>query len=262
MAAMSKSTLTFGKSIKLGTIIEWVGLMTSGSVRGHKVSSIAATYTFDAGSVGRCEVKNTKSRPVEEFKSEFEAVSLSLQMLEQATDGACFDKRTNLTFADLDEIWHALSRKQPIKELLEDANFIAIFPHAEFIAGEYESLRHKSGCAVFIETRNAGVIAAHHIDAPVPGAKVITEKHNCGVCKEDGYLGSDEIRWSISKLLGSVPVAQKGKVFAWASEAIYTVEEFHNTRGAVPVPEVFEYKGDGVHLVANRDLRFERICHE
>lgn len=232
--------------------------MTSGSVRGHKVSSVAATYVFDAGSAGSCEVKNTKNRPVAEFKAEFEAVGLAFQRLELATDGACFDDRTNLKVSDLDEIWLMLtSRNQPVEKLLGDSEFTAIFPHAELIAGEYESLRHKSGCAVYIETRNNGMITAHHLDAPIPGVKAIVEKHNCGVCKEDGYLGSDENRWSISKLLGSVPDAEKAKVFAWAADAIFAVEEFHNTRGGVPLPEQFEYKGDGFYLIADKDLRFE-----
>ncbi len=254
---MSKSALTFSQSIQLGAAIEWVGLVTSGSVRGYKVSSIAATYLFSTGSEHACQVKNTKHRSVGEFKAEFETVGLALQQLEPVGDSVCFDERTNLTVRDLYEIWQALSGKQPIEELLKDTSFTAIFPHAELIAGEYESLRHKSGCIVNIETRRDGVITAHHIDAPIPNGQAKVETHNCGVCNHDGYLGTDENRWRISKLLGAVPDAQKSKVFAWAADAIFTVEEYHNTRGGVPLPELFEYKGDGLHLVADKDLRFE-----
>lgn len=78
-----------------------------------------------------------------------------------------------------------------------------------------------------------------------------------GIYHADGYRGLDESRWRISKLLGAVPQQHKARVFSWAAEAINSVDEFHNARGGVPLPEIFECRYDHARLVADRELRFE-----
>ena len=184
-----------------------------------------------------------------------------------------FDERSNLSLSDLENIFQTLAlSKQTIESLLSDAKFAAIFPYADRIAGKYESLRHTSGCEIAIETRKDGAITSHRIDAPNPVRKFVeawqdytsakptaaSTKSSANIFDLNGYRGSDESRWRISKLLGKVPPKHKEAVFAWAADAIHCVDEFHNTRGGVPLPEVFQYRVEDLHLTADRDLKFHQ----
>ena len=247
-------SISYDDSLSLGTVIELVGLAAGGRVLDYRVSSTSATYIFDNKHAGTMQVKNSRARTALEFKNEVERVQHALQMQTKVVD-----ERTNLALEDLEQIWSALAcTKQPINKLIQDSAFNELFPHAELVAGTYEELRHKSGCAVLLDTRKDGTIISHRLDAPNCTLEKLSEENCCGVFAPDGYLGSDTSRWRISKLLGAVPEPHKSKVFAWAADAIFSVNEYHNTSGGISLPEVFEYKCDGVHLQADRELRFER----
>lgn len=247
-------SISYDDALSLGTVIELVGLATGGKVLDRKVSSIAASYTFDQNHGRNVQVKNTRERSAAEFKCEVESVQRVLRMQSKA-----IEECTNLAFEDLEQIWLALAgTKLPVKKLMQDSAFHAIFPYAELVDGTYEELRHKSGCAILLVTRQDGILISHRIDAPVSGREKVSDEHSYGVYDPNGYLGSDTSRWHISKLLGAVPEQHKSKVFAWAAEAIFTVKEYHNTRGGIRLPERFVYHCEGVHLEADRELRFER----
>ncbi len=254
MASKPQTSLEFDSKIHLGTAIEFVSLVTHGSVAKNKVSSIAGTYVFENNQI---VIKNSRQRSAAEFNAELEVVGVALQLLKDNSCDKPFDERSNLTPNDLGEIWLSLAQaNQPIETLLCDQAFAALFPYADLVAGTYEKLRHKSGCVIHIQSRKDGIILSHSIDAPNPVSTKAPS--NCGIFKEDGYLGTDESRWRISKMLGAVPPQHKSKVFAWAHDAINLVEEFHNTHGGVQRPEIFECHYDDVHLTCDRDLRFEK----
>ncbi|QQR57800.1 MAG: hypothetical protein IPG59_22985 [Candidatus Melainabacteria bacterium] len=254
MASKPPTILEFSSDIEQGAAIEFVGLVAQGTVVESKVSSIAATYVFEKQEI---VVKNSKQRSATEFKAEVEVVRGALQLLRDTSGDNPIDERGNLTPIDLGEIWQSLAHAtQPIDALLCDEAFVALFPFADLVAGTYESLRHKSGCVIDIETRKDGTLLSHRIDAPNPVSTKAPS--NCGIFKTDGYLGTDESRWHISKMLGAVPSKHKSKVFAWAHDAINLVDEFHNTHGGVQLPEIFECHYDDVHLTCDRDLRFEK----
>ncbi|MBX9938613.1 MAG: hypothetical protein K2Y32_05140 [Candidatus Obscuribacterales bacterium] len=247
-------SLSYNESLSLGTAVELVGLATGGEVRDYKVSSLAASYIFAKSLDKTVQVKSSRERSAAEFKSEVERVRSVLLLQSKA-----IDERTNLVLDDLEEIWAALAvTKQPVNKLMQDSEFQALFPYAELVAGTYEELRHNSGCTISLVTRRDGTIISHRLDAPICAPDTMSAIKSCGVFDAEGYLGSDASRWRISKLLGAVPQSHKSRVFAWAADAIYTVNEYHNTKGGISLPEIFEYNCDGVHLQADRELRFER----
>ncbi len=298
-------TLSFCGEIQLGATIEFVALATKGTVVKNKVVSPAATYLVEENPSERAftlMVKNSKQRSTEEFNAEVIHVFCALRLMGAKTilesgfgksknfppteiltwlrapstaalsHELPIDERTNLTVNDLVDIWRLLVQtEQPVEVLLNNTEFIEIFPYADLVAGEYEKLRHKSGCEVSLQTRKNGTISEHRIDAPNPVSNLVTRlRESSGqslvsatlekkpsIFHKDGYWGGDESRWRISKMLGAVPPQHKSAVFAWAADAINKMDEFHNTRGGVQLPTIFECRFDDVHLTADRDLKFE-----
>lgn len=244
----------------LPTTLEIVALATNGWVTGSKVASIAASYYFEKlpeTNEVNITIKNSRQSSTSEFNDEVSKISKVLDSFADKQDCQPFLNDSNLTFNDLQEIWQALVQSdQTIQSLLQNSDFNNLFPYADLVSGSYESLRHKSGCEIKLETRKNNSIISHQIDAPNPVAKEI--KQNQSIFNDDGYLGLDQSRWRISKMLGATPTAYKTQVFSWAADAIHTVEEFHNTHGGVALPEVFKFKYDNILLTFDRDLKFEQ----
>jgi len=258
MAKASQITITF-KSQKPGANIEFVAVATGGIVTQNKVTSIAATYQFEK-SLDTDKLLVTikkKQSSTSEFSELGSIIAQALYIFNAMPEQDPAIPQTNLTPVDLLDIWQALAQQtKPIQTLLKEPDFESLFPYADLLAGTYESLRHKSGCVIKIETRKDGIITSHSIDAPSPVLEV--KKQSQSIYVPDGYLGTNESRWRISKILGSAPAKYKAQVFAWAADAIHMVEEFHNTHGGVSLPENFEFRYDNVHLTFDRDLRFEQ----
>lgn len=185
------------------------------------------------------------------------------------------EARTNLTLNDLDTIWQALAVSVlPVGTMMCDTEFTSAFPYADLMAGTYVSLRHASGCEISLETRRDDTITAHRIDAPSPVTGLVarlidvgTSSLSCngkpnnkasGIFDPDGYRGTDESRWRVSKMLGSVPLQHKPEVFAWAANVINSIDEFHSTRGGVALPKSFECRYGDMRLVADHNLKFEQ----
>lgn len=297
--------LRFRTDTSLGVLTEFLSLAVSGGVSANKVRAQSATYSLaedkDLAAV-EIVVQNSKQRSAADFNQEITqalcAISLiggkdlegfgfsksvpiqkfyewfQAQDLAKLSNYAPFDASTNLTLVDLENIFQALSfAKQPVDNLVCDSKFTAVFPYANVIAGKYESLRHSSGCEVFLDTRKDGVIIGHRIDAPDPVRELmsawrveivsiresgVSQKPYTSIFDIDGYRGNNESRWRISKMLGGVPPEHKQAVFEWAANAIYDVEEFHSTRGGVQLPETFQYRVNDVRLTADRNLKFHR----
>lgn len=304
MPPKSAMKLKFHTATKLGTLVEFVALAVRGTITSTKISALCATYILEENQEkGTIEItiQNSKQRSAAEFGREMLqalcAISMTgcseleifgfnknvpvLEFYEwyQSRGVACLsnsepiDARANLTLDDLENIFAALSpSNQSIESLLNMPHFATIFPYANFIAGDCESLRHASGCEVLITTRKDGVVTAHRIDAPEPVSNIMNSwQHtssttapvaslptaSSNIFDVAGYRGCDESRWRISKMLGAVPSDHKERVFSWAADAIYSVDDFHNTHGGVNLPESFRYHIGDVHITADRDLKFQ-----
>lgn len=214
-----------------------------------------------------------KSLETSGFSKSISVVDMSTWLQEQIfaslSSDEPIDKRTNLTLRDLQDIWHSLSfSRQPVRFLELDSEFTKLFPCVSIVAGIYKSLRHRSGCEIQLQTRKNCTIVSHSVDAPSPvfdllqrwkqtsASTCVHDNDRIGIYLANSYRGLDESRWRISKMLGAVPSQHKPRVFAWADESIFAVDEYHITRGGVPLPLVFECRYDDVHLSADRELRF------
>lgn len=200
---------------------------------------------------------------------------LSAQNISPLSFGEPIDDNTNLTLDDLENIWRALVPLQrSVDTIMLDTEYTGLFPYADLVAGRYERLRHCSGSEISLETRQDASIISHRIDAPNPVTTLVADLNDTkelavagkgrqfnptkSIFDPDGYRGSNESRWRVSKMLGAVPRQHKEEVFRWAANVINTVDEFHNTHGGVALPKSFEYRYDDVLLTADTTLKFEK----
>lgn len=303
MASKREMILNFCVFADLGTVAEFVGLALRAEVSAKRIAASAASYVLEKRADGSfaITVKKSAAASADDFSTEILKLRCALQNLEvTACDAQGFSKNIPLTeltnwfasqstvdnaefaplnselnLADLGEIFEALTSSQrPVEKCLDDPRFFALFPYADFVAGSYTSLRHRSGFEIKLHTRNDGTIVSHRLDAPDPvgrihtlwsswfsgrgPTKLLATEGSHGVYHIDGYLGSDESRWRISRLLGAVPAEHKPRVFKWAAEVINSVEEYHSTRGGVKLSDIFECTYDNERLIADSDLRFKK----
>ncbi|MDZ4832531.1 MAG: hypothetical protein SGJ27_01895 [Candidatus Melainabacteria bacterium] len=298
----SPNQLLVTSSVALPALVEYLALCVGGWVDENLIRADANDYFFKPGSEQATEATVKKHSSSSAAESQLEALKFILgvhqlggtvattsgwtkkfpptdlmQWLEtspqtQLHSDAPIIPETLLTLNALEKIYKMLAgQSASIKELLGEPDFNSLFPHIEFIAGQYEHMRHQSGNEVKILWHKRDFVQMHKIDAPNPvasilaawlsksGYGVIAQKtENCGIYNEKGYRGTSTSRWQISKMLGEVPAAHQSAAFGWASNAIWTIDEYHSTRGGAPLPDVFTYSYDDIMLTADRELVFTR----
>lgn len=272
-----------GWVIKTKVTAQYATYFFEESPRGHEFTVTVRKLRYGNAEVFKTEVVSVlcalhflgaNSLEASGFSKNHPLVDVSTWLITQriaslSGDGP-IDERTNLKLSDLQDIWQSLAfSAQPIRLLDRDTEFTTLFPYANIIAGFYESLRHRSGCEIPLGTRKDGTITEHRVDAPDPGRDLFRRwkqtpdssptlvNNRIGIYLPDSYRGLDESRWRVSKMLGAAPPQHKSRVFAWADNAIFTVDEYHNTRGGVPIPLIFECRYDDMYLTADRELRFK-----
>lgn len=182
--------------------------------------------------------------------------------------------QSHLTLGDLSKInQYLIEQTEPITELERNADFRSTFPLVDLYNGSYGNIRHSSGHEINIKWINNRIAGSHKVDAPNPGAEAY--KHfNCqrtgetyrrpkAAVNETGpYRKSAQNRRKLAYMLGSVPEGHKARVFAWVQDVLNSVDYYHETRGSIPLPELFSIDFAGCKMTATHDLVFRLEAKE
>ncbi len=175
-------------------------------------------------------------------------------------NASLFDE-VELSINDLQEIADNLCDNQTAIDVLDgDADFRRVFPGLFCAYGEYGPARHKSGVRVKAAW-TCDDDAYHKIEAPLPCAEVL----NLWL-KEVGIEAYDppfaEVRkklWQQAKMLSRVPEADRRRVFEWADEVAFEIEQFHSYRGGSPINKPLEVAFSTGIMTVDTNLNWEMV---
>lgn len=290
---MDNNLLHVETDVPLGAVIEYFGLCFDSWIDGNAVVCENERYTFsENGGKLSVEIKFKKSVKLScdgAISAAQKLMSLGAQVdaegawckVPAVKEALCSTaKKTKqapnmdlpihsycrLTLSDLNQIHDLLSvQKTPADRIRYDDGPRSIFPYLDLFAGDYGSMRHRSGNEIHMNWIGNQTPGRHKIDAPIPSGTDLlksktknTSNDTNGDSKPLGpYRKSDTNRWRIAYMLGGIPDADKPRVFDWVTNCFHDIDYFHDTRGGIALPDVFEIEFSTGKLTATHDFVFQ-----
>ncbi|MBX9666509.1 MAG: hypothetical protein K2X93_02775 [Candidatus Obscuribacterales bacterium] len=180
---------------------------------------------------------------------------------------------SHLKLSDLQIIHDCLiDKKISVSKMNSDFEMSRIFPFVDCYGGSYGPLRHRSGNEIQVKLVDNEFPLGHKLSAPVPCEGVYegwlyaeagkpSPRRRFDPKNPGPYRDSLTNQWKVAHMLGSVPEEHKSKVYSWVTDCFNALAKYHDTRGGVPIPEVFEIEFDGYRMTATQKFvfRLEKI---
>lgn len=175
-----------------------------------------------------------------------------------------------ITLMDLEFVFRYLAdRTTPISNYWNDQVYASNFPYLDVYAGDNGSIRHKSGAEISIEWTGNKFVRSHKLVVP-RASDAIVSRYRCEISgkkfkdkkipletSSGPYRKSFQNQMRAARMLGQVPPEHQQRVFAWFSSVFNDVDYFHDTRGGIPLPNIFEIEFDGCKMTATHDFDFK-----
>lgn len=177
-----------------------------------------------------------------------------------------------ITLADLLCAYKYLGdRTIGISQHWNDPIYESAFPFMDVYAGDKGYIRHKSGAEILIGWIGNEFVGTHKFNVPHASEEVLKmydcqssgkkfEKKKTPVATKTGpYRKSHAARVKAARILGEVPQQDQKRVFDWFADVFNSVDYFHDTRGGIVLPPIFEIEFNDCKLTATHDFEFELI---